>query len=454
MVAKLLCGVGGTFIGACSMYVLNKRKIENLRNISIKKDDEINTLRIENMEKDSSLKATVTSYEAVLARRDNIEQLYIEVDKLINEFKNIDRIGEILNINNESNRNICIGMLDAIVEHIKNETTKYVANLNTDPESVEYAVKNISADLNKKIRELDNKVHEFIQDNDDDDDEDLIGVSLDDDDDEDEDDVFVIHPTDIVVKCVNGNNKVYKADSVEGFEVILADSDIEENQYCIMAQYIPELYSDLKASVMNQIKDHYVNQIDNESFEYLLDEVEIVIYLNLAEDNIALLSGVKAVIPFDVFSVVTEDSGVLYFNTTDSIVEDVDLQYFIGYDEDDNNDSSNNAESDPIIEDPENIEVIVDFVVESINFNRDSLKGFVGKLDILKEVNPDAALDAYKELFDIVREIHRAKNSNDISNDVANGLKTRLQLLKEDTLKNHGGEIRKHKQQMKEAANA
>ena len=72
------------------------------------------------------------------------------------------------------------------------------------------------------------------------------------------------------------------------------------------------------------------------------------------------------------------------------------------------------------------------------------------KLNILKIVNPEAWENIYIRFVEIIRDTKDIKDAKELDSENVAILHDRLQTLKVELGKNHGTEIRKYRQKMKD----
>ena len=96
----------------------------------------------------------------------------------------------------------------------------------------------------------------------------------------------------------------------------------------------------------------------------------------------------------------------------------------------------------------------IQFIIDTIGFNREAINSFLEKLTILKIVNPEAWESIYIRFIEIIRDAKDIKDAKELDSENVAILHDRLQTLKVELGKNHGTEIRKYRQKMKDAEEA
>ena len=89
------------------------------------------------------------------------------------------------------------------------------------------------------------------------------------------------------------------------------------------------------------------------------------------------------------------------------------------------------------------------FISSATGYNRDTLKSFINRLRILFEANREAGESIYIAYVEILREVHKLKNSNTLTEETIQSINNRLDALKNNMNQNYGAEIKSYRQKLK-----
>lgn len=276
----------------------------------------------------------------------------------------------------------------------------------------------------------------------------------DDDDDEDVDDneiALAISPKHIILKCLGGQDKIFKPES-GSFEV-LDGSDPDENDFCILAENVKPLYDFLFMSIKNQLKSHYVSEIDLDTFDEIIDDMIITVSLAYINETDTVITAVNAVVPFEIFgdSPLTEISKTYSINET--LLMNGDIQRY--FDSRQRNHSNRAAQlsdisaiqptTEPIFKFvPDLSDDTIRYIVQTIGYNRDALKSFIGKLEILLNANFEAGDVIRSTFFDIATEIDETNHNGRLDDAAKNRFSSNIRALILNMKRNYGMIIRGH----------
>lgn len=462
MIEKLLISGGSFLAGAlvvgvgCRKIITHQRDCINAQNVQL---EEVDTLREE-----------INDKTVEYIRSSHMNNLYRTALTCMGKISDVDMIADISVMDS--------ARLDACLNAIKNTTLDIAECINvcvstsvlTEKEANKYRDRiigstSITCDLiHDVIREYesiedddDNYDDEDVDDDSDDDDE-VIGVKMSidpdddcEDDDDDDDDLVYIYPKAIVPNCVNGHAKQYDVDE-EGIGIFIDFSDISNNVYCTKAEYIPELCNDLKQSVKEQCSGHIINQINPDIFDALIEDSDITLYLAYLDDSedVMTILNWRIDLEMGVHSIKLDSGDTKIYNVIDGRVNDDSVKNYFKCQSDDNggDDSSKDDDTNADYTDM-NIDDSIQFIIENVGYNRESLKCFIDKLGILYTVNYEAWEAICTAYSEIIRDIHKFKKSGKLTDETSTLICNRIKALKENMTRNYGGAIRLYRQKLK-----
>lgn len=434
MIDRIITAAGSAAIAGFICWRISHKRISKLEEIKKSNEGTINDLQ----EKNKTLNTSSNNYRGLL----EINKTAINgLNKLIDcdMIADLDKLGE-----EEFTK--CLDIINASKKNINYILTACKDNDALSEELINEYCDTIIKDVTAACDEIKMIIDTYDGDNDDDDDEtddhEVIGVQMDIDyeDEEDEDSDYVtIYPKSVILPCLNGPVKVYNIDA-DGIQYNVANSDEEENIYCVDAQAIPELYADLKNSAMHQHRAHHINEIDSGSFEDIYEDVEFCVYLANIKDEDTMIIADWRIGNIEMGPILIDKN---ICNPADSRLSDGTVKKFYGIEDV----TPSPAETSVAINDDYNFELIEAssiFIVDTIGYDNVSMDRFMKKLDILHSINHDAWSTMYGEYIDILQSIHDLKANNDLSSDSINVITNRLRSLKDTLNKKYGGVIRKH----------
>ncbi len=357
---------------------------------------------------------------------------------------NPDMLADISNINDDGYRDECLEEIERASKHIKSIT--YISDagifytedkLESDTSMLLNTTSTMSENIKRSIYDDDNAFD-------------------DDDDDDNNSETQTVSPRKLILNRVDGEAKIFDTDPDVGFEV-LDGSNPDANDYCIVAQNVPALYNFLFNSIKSQLQSHYVSKISADAFDNLLEDMIITISFSFINDTDAEITEINAVVPFEVFNDVSDiKNNKIYCIKNGELTNDNIIHYFrsISPKHDVEGRKTSNSEvrsSSQKMEkkvvkniDTSLSEENIKFITESIDFNRESLKSFVGKLGILLKANPEAG-EAINDVFrTIIIEIHDAISENKLSDEYKASLVNTLKALNTNMRKNYGADIKRY----------
>lgn len=439
MSLKLFGGIAiGAVIGGGVTYAFyrNKHKTAETENARFneeyahKMNDIVSNLREENNKN--------------IVKQQNTSAICDSILQSFHRFTDIDMIADIANIGDIEYRDRCFAEIEGATTDIEK-----LCNILDDNLLNSEKIADIRAKINLRIEKMCSEI------------KDIINICEDDDDDDDQLDEnnVTISPKKIILNSIGGTSMVFDADPDDGFEV-LDGSDVENNDYCFVAQNVPKLYNILFNSIRTQLAEHYVLKIDPDAFDMILEDMVITVSVSFINDTDVVVTAVNAVVPFEIFGITTSDKNFKIYSIQEGeITNDVIIRYFrsINSNDDIQNQQKNSNESciktetviksteTPIDYDKLDVSLSdenIQFIINTIGFSRESLKAFFTKLNILCRVNPEAG-GAIKEAFEyILRDIHSKKVNNQLNDDTKLHLANSLRALILNMKKNYGAEIK------------
>lgn len=303
-----------------------------------------------------------------------------------------------------------------------------------------------------------------IIDNDDVDDTDIdvVDDSDNDSDDDGDNEIPTISPKTIIIQSLDGSVKAFDAEPDIGFEV-LDGSDPENNDYCIMAQNIPALYNFLHDSIKSQLKEHYVFKIDTDTFDYIIEDMVITVSLAFIDEATMVVTDASAVVPFEIFGETANDGTIKFYNIAEGELNiDSAIKYFgntTSIDDIQNeptgavqNSVDTKEKKNPPEEKMVNKQIANDFdtslsdeniqyIFDTIGYNQQALKVFMGKLGVLMRINPEAGMTIYDAYVEILRDIHTHEDNDELTENKQNLISNSLKALINNMKKNYGHDI-------------
>ena len=413
--------VGGAAV-ACLTYINNKKTQKNINKLK----DENQSLKTSVTKAESCLEESIEelkytkesndeirkTFRALRTAYENLCKFHNQTSICFSQLIDPNMLADICDLTCTSDRDACLKRVEDVVT-----TINRLAITHKDEMLTEDQVDTKIDKLHTIIGEMSDELRDIIRNSEDDDDED-----------DDEIEATTVSPKRILFTDISGRLKSFEADPDVGFEV-LDGSDPENNDYCIIAQNIPPLYNLLFDSIKDQLKNHHTATIDADAFDNLLDDMLITVSFSFVNDDEAVITAVNAVVPFEIFTEdISDDKFVVYTIKEGELKTDNVMRYFRNSSRGNTVSSrkENSAEGGVETEISETSEEEIDvsmsadniqFVVETIGFNRDALQSFAGKLNILQKVNPDVAKNIMAGWGVILREIHTLKASNKLTDE-------------------------------------
>ena len=422
MAIKFIVGaIGGTMVGAgITYYYMNRERKEVQEKIDQYKAKcaDLNAKYEESSEVISVLRTTNEL-------KNNI--INSEIDAL-NRLADVNMYADISAINNIEIRNKCFEFIDMAKTAIKDHCG--------DPENFDSnIIENIISDMESKIKNI------------------IMNYDEEEDEDEITEDNAVVSPKAIVLKAINNRKpKIFNTTDIE-FEII-DGSDTENNEYHVSVDSCVELYNFLFNTIKPQLHNQYAFKIDADAFDAMIDGMEIFATLSFINDDVMEIKQVHAYVPFEVF----ENEGNFYYIEGGEILHG-DIIEFSKHSASGINIQNKQSDSDKggikKTEPPKTQKMVIDidlslseenaeFLVSSINFNKEALKYFFAKLAILQKVNVEA-YDAISTAFkDILHEIYIHKNNETLDDNTKRRYSTGIQALINNLKKNYGNVIKNY----------
>lgn len=446
--------------------------VASIINASAKKKTDIKNAEIESQlkklieERDSAvskLESDDERYQKLMNGYENICTFNNKLTQAFNIILNPDMIADIANIDEITLRDACLSEIENTVSII----SKYVmikSDILSDSE--------LQIIINKVTTQVDtmcDNIKDFINDY-----ENIEALrhdcELDEDDDDDDDDDFAtveetVSPKKLILKGIDGSEKIFETDPDIGYEII-EGSDIENNDYCIYAQNDAKLYNFLQASIKDQLASHYTAKIDPKIFENIIEDLVITISFSFINETDAEITEVAAVIPFEIFKEnknnkvytikegeIKVDNIIHYFGSVNSTDINNKVQRYITESGSTKMETTTNETEEmlPQINRTEfvissNMNDNIQYIVSTIGFNRDVLKAFIGKLDILHNANQEAWTSIYESFKDIILEINEFNVTDKLDDANKSRLCNTIQTLSRNMKRNYGQDIRMYSQ--------
>ena len=448
---KVFGGIAaGAVIGCGAAMLFYNKKIKELKIGRETAESELSKISYDYDQKLEKLTVKYNDLEFTSSiAKQNIILLYNAMQDAYCKISNVDMLADISAIKDVPLRDKCFSYIDSAIVNIDK-----LCNLSDEAISVPAIVKNAIDNIHDcaKTMQLDiSRILEMYTDNDDDED--------DDDEYENDSDIETISPRHIILNCIDGKSMVFDADPDGGFEV-LDGSDVENNDYCIVAQNVPKLYNILFDSVKEQLQSHYVAKINSDAFDMILDDLVITVSLEFINDTDAVITAVNAVVPFELFGLNTKEKTIQIYTIKEGELDNGDVIHYFrsalgSYNiqnqqeclEQDMAKTSKETEMEIAEATKSNIDVSVSdeniqFIINTIGYSKESLKSFMTKMAVLYRINSEAAESIESAYADIIREIYFIKANNKIDESNKLRIANLLRSLIYNMNRNHGSAIK------------
>lgn len=471
MSVKFFGGVAiGAIVGGSIVYTSLNKKIKQ-QNIDAAE-------RIEEHEKEVAniLEARdeiISDYEKEIAELKKTVTVAVEANinagvlcnngiELYRRLLDPDMLADIADIDDGDYRDECLSVIDDVASTISAKISNVnFANISNNDLGI------IMKEITDNMDDATDKIKDVI---------DTYQSEHEDEEDDDENEVTTITPGRVIVDCLDGTKKFFNAEPDDGFEII-DGSNPTDNEFCIDAQNIPELYKFMFDSIKDQLSYHYVAEIDGNTFERLIEDMTIIVTLSYVNDDSMdmVVTAVNAVVPFELFG---ESIGDKMYKIYSIEGGELDLANALDYfrsnhsdrgneDRETNTDESSIKTEKPIKNEEEVVKPIqqlqfespvsddaIQFVIETVGYNRDSLMSFIGNLKVLMKVNSEAAESIYSAYSDIITEIQDLNNQGKLTDIELGKYYTSIKAIHTNMKKNYGSAIKSYKQSMREKAAA
>ena len=467
--SKIAIGVGSAIIGAAGTYLVLKPKLYDAKC----------TIDKHKGERDS-----------ICNEKINLKFQYMEMCSLVNKMRSL--------LSNSRDRYINLlnpDLFEEIGDLAFDERSHCYEIINEINEMIDYIIKisendpqDVNSLFNDNVEPIIDRLKQYLQAHaSEEEDEDNVDTDIsidpddDDDEDDDEDDEPMMPILDIATFAIRniktGRMKYFRKPGPEEGYPVLEGSDIENGEFRILANANPELYNFLLNCVKSQVrKGHIVANINPRVFDQMMDDIPIIIHLSLENEEYATITAINAVIPFEIFKHNKQVYAVedLEVELNDNIVRTLtggictnDVQDVekctcescqqTEAEETEISEVAVTETTEPDAQPAENVDAgdwLVSFINESIGYNRDSLRSFIGKLAILMKADRKSGENIRNRFNDIIRSIRSAQKDYDdgVVNDEQhieqlNTITQQLRTLISDMKKNHGNTIRAYANQ-------
>lgn len=453
MNGKVIGGIAaGTLIGGGITYAICKKKMNELDSKHKNDINELNeAIDIVNAEKNDNIIACNDKKVIETTIRDHVISAYRRIS-------DVNMVADISNIKNIEIRDECLSEIEKVIDELS-----HIINITHENEVTINHLPKVICDIDRKVETMCSNIKDIIKEYE------LHYEEEDDEDDEDdeESEIQTISPRRVILKCLDGPDKIFEADLDGKFEV-LDGSDTENNDYCIIAQNIPELYTFLFTSIKDQLKWHYTSEIDIDAFDSLLEDMIITVSLEFINDDDTMITSVNAVVPFEIFGSSVDNEKCKFYTVKEGELNINDVIRYFRINNGGNDIQSKSINTNESIktttietEKKETQKVVkfsnrpteidlsdntINYIVESICFNRDALKAFVGKLNILLKSNPEAGNTVKSSYIDLVQEIHQLQDNNMLDEITTARISNSLRVLISNMKRNYGSSIKAYAQ--------
>lgn len=444
MSTKLFGGIAiGVTLTGCAAYFLYNKKIKDIKDHEKNLEEEVSkineSLNIRTTERDtidSNFQKLKNKYLSLDTDNNKMIKLYSYLIGAYASIIDVDMLADIANLTDIDDRDECLSKIEKAIntlKEIEDDANENLSKLNH--KQLESRISTTINDMGKNIKDI---------------------IDLSEDDADDEDDDITISPIKIIMKTLDGNTKIFDADPDDGFEV-LDGSNPDENDYCIIAQNVPALYKFLFASIKDQLAYHYVSVINPDVFDALLEDMVITVSLSFINETDAEVTSVNAVVPFELFTEELVDKKYKVYCVKEGELDIADaVRYFKTHNTDTDKDLGTNF-TKPEQQEVTEIKKIqfdisnaglddntIQFLINTIGFNRDSLKSFFGKLKILMQTNPEAGESIKTAFIDIVTSINMKLVENELDEGAIIKATTSLKALILNMKKNYGSSLKSY----------
>ena len=468
MSIKYLGGIiSGMCIGGGITYAILNKKIKNMSEnnsdmVRLIKDFENKISEInndhDNYQIDSADKISILEKSC-----HNAKMVCEQVSNSYKELLNPDMLADITIMDDVDHIDECLSAIEKATKSIHNLSTSI--NFDCISNTTCKTFINDTNDIMGITTDIISKSIKTYQDN---------FMNNDDDDEDDDEELKLVSPKRVIINSIRGTSKIFEAEPDDGFEII-DGSDPDNNDYCIDSKNIPALYNFLFASVVDQLSCHYVAEIDKETFNTLIEDMVITVSLSFINETDVVITAVNAAVPFELFGESIDNNKYNIYTIHGGELELANvMDYFrSGCDSNNNKTSQNDSTKNSSITETENkkeekkvvktnydkvsiafdsaiSDDAVQFIVDTIGYNRESLVAFIGKLKILMKANPEAGeaiYNAYNAIFEEVQIlIHDEKLTEE---DIARCYNS-IRAIYSNMKKNYSASIKSYKQTERE----
>lgn len=393
-------------------------------------------------------------YEHELDRYTTKNCIYDLGTKAYRKIMDIDLIADISNIENIEMRDKALSIISNTIDKIREVFESEPANdLFDDSSRYDEVVKAVNVYyggiIDSYIDNMTSNIKSILEEY-----ENIL-----DEEEEDEDDVFddeeiiPISPRSIIFKCFNGNPKIFNTDGLT-FE-LLPNSDVDENIYYFSINSdteAKELYEFFKAGLAPQLQSHYTARIDVDVFNEVLDNITINFLAEFINDDDMEIKGYSA---GDVHFNLMRVENKYYYTEGDDLLQS-DIVRFIRSDSGNTTVSTDKktteTSKEETLEKKEKVLIdltksddMIEYLVETLQYNENALKAFFAKLVVLKNENFGAFVNISDLMSDMIGTLQDLQTEDKFTESARGTYHNILHKLIDTVKKDYGAQIKNSK---------